>query len=189
MAIYCTYITVYSGNKLPPFYIGSSTIEKINLGYHGSVKSKLYKSIWLKELKDNPLLFKTKIISIHSKRSEALEKELKFHVALNVVKSDMYINMAIANKNGCFGMKYSAFKGKKHSEESKLKNSIAHKNKVPWNKGLLRTEEEKRRMSIGRTRVQLGKTHKKVMCPHCNKIGGFNGMTRYHFNNCKLLII
>jgi len=25
-----------------------------------------------------------------------------------------------------------------------------------------------------------------VICPHCDKKGGANGMKRYHFNNCKL---
>lgn len=26
----------------------------------------------------------------------------------------------------------------------------------------------------------------QIQCPHCQKIGGSNGMKRYHFNNCKL---
>ena len=101
MNIYVTYLTIYSGNKLPPFYIGSSTIEKINNGYRGSVKSKKYKSIWKQELKENPHLFKTKIISKHTNRKEALEKEDYIHRKLNVVKSPLYINMALAS--GCFG--------------------------------------------------------------------------------------
>jgi hypothetical protein len=52
--IYCTYLTIYSGNKLPPFYIGSTSVNRISNGYHGSVSSKRYKSIWLEELKTNP---------------------------------------------------------------------------------------------------------------------------------------
>lgn len=103
MYIYCTYITLYRGNKLPPFYIGSSSVEKINNGYRGSVKSKRYKSIWKQELIDNPQLFITKIISLHISRKDALDKELKFHKTLNVVKSPMYINRAFATVNGFFG--------------------------------------------------------------------------------------
>jgi hypothetical protein len=41
--IFCTYLTIYSGNKLPMFYIGSSTVKKVVSGYHGSVSSKIYK--------------------------------------------------------------------------------------------------------------------------------------------------
>ena len=48
--IYCTYLTIYSGNKLPTFYIGSTSVEKIEQGYRGSVSSKRYQSIWEKEL-------------------------------------------------------------------------------------------------------------------------------------------
>lgn len=44
-SIYCTYLTIYSGSKLPPFYMGSSSLKRIQAGYKGSVKSKLYKNI------------------------------------------------------------------------------------------------------------------------------------------------
>ena len=62
--IYCTYLTVYTGNKLPLFYIGSSTVDKVNKGYHGSVKSKKYKQTWEEELTNNPSRFKTIILSV-----------------------------------------------------------------------------------------------------------------------------
>jgi hypothetical protein len=114
--IYCTYLTVYSGNKLPPFYIGSTSIENINKGYHGSVKSKKYKEIWKSELKNNSNLFKTKILTTHNTREEALEKEKFFHQKLDVVKSPLYVNRAIASKNGCFGV---SFYGKDHHNYGK----------------------------------------------------------------------
>jgi hypothetical protein len=38
MSIYCVYLTCYRGNKLPPFYIGYSTIEKVKDGYKGTVQ-------------------------------------------------------------------------------------------------------------------------------------------------------
>lgn len=46
--------------------------------------------------------------------------------------------------------------GKHHSEETKLKMSISHKNVK----------------------------QKIVTCPHCGKEGKTNGMNRWHFNNC-----
>lgn len=101
---YCTYLTIYLGSKLPMFYIGSSTIKKINAGYRGSVKSKKYKQIWKQELKDNPHLFKTEIIKEYYSRKMALYREKKLQKQLNVVKSSLYINMSIAAPNGFFGM-------------------------------------------------------------------------------------
>ena len=104
MTIYCTYLTVYCGNKLPTFYIGSTTENKINSGYRGTVTSKKYKQIWKKELKQNPNLFKTFIISKHKTRKECLEKELFFQRKLSVVRSELYINLSYAQPNGFFGM-------------------------------------------------------------------------------------
>jgi len=109
---FCVYLTTYSGNKLPPFYIGSTSIEKIkNQNYHGTVTSKKFKNIWWNEIENNPSLFKTFIISTHYSRKEAYEKEEYLQRTLNVVKSSMYINMSIANGN------FVAEKGKKHSKE------------------------------------------------------------------------
>lgn len=36
---YVVYLTMYKGTKLPKWYIGSTNINKINKGYHGSVAS------------------------------------------------------------------------------------------------------------------------------------------------------
>lgn len=107
MSIYCVYLTTYSGNKLPPFYIGSSSKRRIESGYRGSVLSKKYKEIWKQELTDNPHLFKTRIICTYKSSEESREKELKLQKLLNVVHSDMYINMSFASPKGFFGMDVS----------------------------------------------------------------------------------
>lgn len=94
--LYCTYITFYNGNKLPPFYIGMSKSEKIlNGSYFGSVESKRYKSIWKKELKEHPEKFKTVPITFHNTKVEAAKKELYFQKYFNVHTNPMYINMGI----------------------------------------------------------------------------------------------
>ena len=125
--IYCTYLTVYFGYKLPPFYIGSSSIDIINNGYRGSVSSKEYKQIWKTELKNNSHLFKIHIISYHKTREEANIKERSLHIALNVVNNPMYINRSITwdKKFGVVGKGKNHFNyGRKHSLESKKKLSI-----------------------------------------------------------------
>lgn len=100
---YCVYITYYSGNKLPPNYIGSSTVERVNKGYRGSVQSKKYEKIWNSELKVHPELFETTIISYHDTSTDALWKELQLQQMLDVVNSDLFVNMAFAQPNGFFG--------------------------------------------------------------------------------------
>lgn len=97
MTIYVTYLTSYSGSKLPPFYIGSTSLDNFNSGYLGSVVSKRYKDIWNYEIKNNLHLFKSQIISKHITRKEAYEKESTFHKLLRVTKNNLYINQRIAN--------------------------------------------------------------------------------------------
>lgn len=98
MSIYCVYLTIYRGNKLPPFYIGYSTVEKVLNGYRGTISSKLYKEIYKQELKENPHLFKTIIITKCETRNLALEKETYFQRHFNVHTNSMYMNMSISNE-------------------------------------------------------------------------------------------
>jgi len=95
MTIYCTYITFYSGNKLPPFYIGYSSVEKVKNGYNGSVSSKLYKNVWEKERKENSHLFKTKIIKTFKIRADAGKHEEYIQNFFRVHKNPMFINRSI----------------------------------------------------------------------------------------------
>jgi hypothetical protein len=115
--IYCTYLTIYTGNKLPPFYIGSTSVDNISKGYRGSVASNKYQSIWKQELSDHPDLFKTIILTRHETRQEAMEREIVFQEAFTVARNPMYINMAHAN--GTF------FKSGPQSPETKAKISAA----------------------------------------------------------------
>lgn len=103
MTIYCTYLTIYSGNKLPPFYIGSTSTDKISKGYKGSVRSKMYKDVWEYETKHNPSLFRVVVLSIHNNRKHALVKENYFQKKLDVVKNPLYANRSYAQINGSHG--------------------------------------------------------------------------------------
>ena len=105
--MYCVYLTTYAGDKLPPFYVGSTSKQKITEGYKGSVSSAEWKAIWEYELKNHPDLFNTWIISEHSTRKEALEAELKYQIENNVVESTQWINKSLAQPNGFFGMDVS----------------------------------------------------------------------------------
>lgn len=113
--LYCTYITTYSGNKLPPFYIGSTSLIKIENGYRGSVSSSEYRATWRSELRNNPHLFKTKIIFTTSSRRAAADKETKLQIQLKVVENNLYINKAVFKNNHIF---YSPIKGSRDGKNN-----------------------------------------------------------------------
>jgi hypothetical protein len=101
---FVVYLTTYSGDKLPKYYIGSTSKMKVESGkYFGTVVSKRYKKIFERELKDNHNLFSIQILSYHKTRKEALEEELRIQKDNNVVKSNEYFNESYASINGCFG--------------------------------------------------------------------------------------
>lgn len=117
--MYCTYLTVYSGNRLPPFYIGYSTVSKVENGYRGSAQSKLYGSLWKSELKNNPHLFKTKIITTHHNKEDAILTERKFHLAFSVHINPMFINQSASHE------KFHNSGGYKLTEQTKKNMSRA----------------------------------------------------------------
>lgn len=103
MGKYVVYLVTYNGDKLPKYYIGSTSIEKINNGYLGSVKSKKWKTIFEKEVKNNRELFNLEILSYHKTREDALLEEYRIQKEKNVVKSLEFFNESLANINGFFG--------------------------------------------------------------------------------------
>lgn len=126
---YCVYITFYAGDKLPPFYVGSSYTASVLNGYHGTVKSKKYSKIWRDEIKFNPSHFQTFILSTHEREIEARMKEYTLQKSLNVVKCPLFANLAFANmKFGASGENHYLF-GKSLSDQTKVKISKAKKGK------------------------------------------------------------
>lgn len=180
--IYCTYLTVYTGNKLPPFYLGSTSVDNINKGYRGSVSSEKYMAIWKQELHSHPDLFKTSILTRHETRQEAQDKEIIFHESLSVARNPLYINMAHAN--GKFftsgplsperiAKTAAANTGKKRTPEQNSRQSAAKKGKklgpqspehiakcVAANTGKKLSPETKAKMSAAKTGKTLSPEHK-----------------------------
>ena len=170
MSIYCTYITFYRGNKLPPFYIGSTSVDRVNSGYKGSVVSRAYKDLWKSELRKNSYLFKTKVISTHLTRKDALAKEEKLQRSLNVIKNPLYTNKSYAT-TGCFGDSKS---GTKQSKETidKITKALLGKKRTPEQckrigdskRGISQSAESNKKRSVslkGRSTYIRSAQHKK----------------------------
>lgn len=197
--MFCTYLTIYYGDKLPKRYIGSSTVQRVLGGYNGSIKSKKYKSIYENEQRKNKNLFKTRILSIHKTHEEALEFEYKLHDKYEVSKSPLYMNMAKASKGGYFG---NGASGKDHPMYNKTlsaesKNKISESVKKAYLEKRLESPFKNRNVS-GQNNPFYGKSHSenakakmskpkkfvpKWPCPHCNKLYDAGNLKQHMLRN------
>lgn len=138
--MFCVYLTTYLGNKMPPFYIGHTSIKKIESGYRGSPTSKKYSTIFRNELRDNPSLFSTKIISEVANRKMAIIRERDIQLKLNVVGNSLYVNQSVAQK--------AYRQGWKPDNSQRIRMSNIHKNiqhTSEWNKNVSEAKKGKPR--------------------------------------------
>ena len=119
--MYCVYLTVYSGNKLPPFYIGYCRKDKIDKGYLGTPTSKEYKEIFKEEKENSIHLFKIHIIKEYKTAKEAKLKETDLQTKLQVLKNPLYFNRSINSKE--------FLNSAPHKEETKKKIGDANRGK------------------------------------------------------------
>ena len=104
--VYLTVYKPYVGTDKPSLYIGS-TSKPEGSGYLGSVKSREWRSFWESEVKNHPENFDHFTLSTHKNMREALLEEYSTQKELDVVKSKLFFNKAVAAKNGMFGMDVS----------------------------------------------------------------------------------
>ena len=119
---------------------------------------------------------------LHETTSEQEIKELGLYYSnlFNVVKSDQWANMKEDTGEGGFGSKEAhPWFGRKKTLEHRQKLSITSKgNKAAL--GKKESDDTKLKQSL----AQKGKKKKDATCPHCGKVGNENVMHRWHFNNC-----
>lgn len=200
MTIYCTYLTIYSGNKLPPFYIGYTTIDNIKKGYLGSPSSKDYSKLFKLEICQNPNLFKTIILTKHLSKQKALTREEFFQKSLAVHKNPLYINKSCSNsKFSKTNFVYSEESKKKMSESAKRKPKMTIETKRKLSLSLsgkkkTRSHKDKigkahigmKRSDVTKDNISEGcKTQPKLSCPHCNIITTKGNLTRWHLEKCR----
>jgi hypothetical protein len=116
-------------------------------------------------------------------KSETIEKRrLKLIGQTRIFSAEWKENISKSKKG-----QMPWIKGKKHSEESKEKNRIAHLGHT-YNQGKKHSEESRKNMSEahkGQIPYNKGIKYEIVKCSNCDKTGGSNSMKRYHFDNCK----
>lgn len=81
------------------------------------------------------------------------------------------------NNDAIYREKMMKVLSKPRSESTKLNMSLNSKG-ISRNKGKVVSQETKNILSIINKRI--------VNCQHCDKLGGFFTMQRWHFDNCKL---
>jgi hypothetical protein len=195
--------------------------SKLNLWYYGRRTAKgcnptdFFVSYFTSSSKVSDIRIKygnPDVIKIHKTFSDIKScclYEEKFLTRVNAAKSEVWLNQTNGNKNfDTTGKKLSeshkqklSWKGKKHSEETKLKMSkvaIGHKRCL----GKKHSEETKLKMSkaskgnksrtnlphTAETKLKMSETAKnkpKIICQYCSKSIDPGNYGKYHGSKCK----
>ena len=101
-----------------------------------------------------------------------------------------------SNFNSCNNKRNTGYTGKKRNKTTKMLMSVAKQGKTypkisealrGKSRGV-RTDEWKSNIGLAKKGKKI-KPQEKVQCPYCGKIGGKSLLTRFHFSNCKSLIL
>lgn len=165
---------------------------------------------WGNHLKKHGKDISTKILKKCFSLQEAKKIGLYYSKKFNIVKSKKFANLVpeegqggaevaklIKNHNNRFGFERKpnryfgkdnfakkpeirkkiseALKGRKFTKEWREKISKSCQGRVPWNKGKRNPYAKTNHLNI------------RVMCTRCKKIGPKGAMSRWHFNNCKIV--
>ena len=76
--MYCVYLTIYTGNKLPPFYIGSTSLKKINKGYNDLCKFIVIKLSYFKNIRIKVIIITNLKIPINYKNKLYRNTKIQF---------------------------------------------------------------------------------------------------------------
>ena len=177
-----TYIIVNKNTQMK--YIGvrsCNCLPENDFDYMGS------SNILIEALQKTPEAFTKKIIDTFPTREIANTNEQWLHETYDVARNPEFYNQMNVPLRFCmFGKtgKDSHWYGKKHSEETKKKMSLAQSGEKHSQYGRPVSEKTKKKIS----NVLKGRTPKRIVCPYCNKTGGDNVMKRWHFDNCREIV-
>lgn len=126
-------------------------------------------------------------LNIGKKRSrESVLKQMETNKVKYPDKENFKSNLGKKQSRETVEKRIKSNTGKKRTKDfcSNLSNSrVGEGNPMygqkAWNKNIPWSEEHKDKLK------ESWQNREKVECPHCGKIGHQNGMTHYHFDNCK----
>ena len=142
---------------------------------NGHIKFSSYGRTWT--LSDEA---KAKISKANLGKIVSDETRLKMSISTKNMSNETKLKLSIAGKNASVELRAKRSHAAKNiSNETRAKRSLA-----------LTGKKRPPISQIARdnlSRAMKGKSKPLIVCPHCNKIGGSSPMTRWHFDNCKLI--
>lgn len=197
------FVYIWKNKKTFRWYLGSHTRKNCHPGNGYICSSKIVKPL----IKQNPKEWERTIVEIGTP-TEMLNLETELLEMLDAKHDRRSFNMH--NGDGKFTTLGISFvpvnkgkpsprkgvanektsiklKGKKQQTVCRIfdKQEISISNFLKWCKNEDFPElklQKSNSMSIAKKGIPM----RKVVCPHCNKVGGVSRMKQYHFNNCKL---
>lgn len=170
------------------YYIGAHQTFDIDDGYMGS--GKYLKRAINKYGIEN---FTKEILHFCNNADEMYEKEKQI-VNEDIVKNSNTYNIKMG---GSGGWDHIDFKGKPRSESFKRKlrgprpqitganNHFYGKKHSKETLDIITANSRKNSKRVYEQRMKVGNhPNNSVECPHCNKVGQYRAMKRWHFDNC-----
>lgn len=188
--------------QTPKIYLYLKTHRKTGMKYLGKTSKDPFKYsgsgvYWLKHLNKHGNDVKTEILLCTMSLQEFRETSLFFSKLWNIVESNEFANLTEENgKGGWKKLPHSHYvkaankaaeklRGVKQTKEHILKRAESRKGKSSTLKGKKLGKYSSERIEA----ASNGLKKSKKTCPHCGKTGGSANMSRYHFDNCKKILL
>jgi len=177
-----------------PTYLYIKTHNKTGLKYFGKTIKNPFKYRgsglhWTRHLKAHGNDVTTEIVGLFTDEKECITAALEFSEAHNITLSEEWANLK--PENGLDG-------GLSTVVAVKIKKTLLEKYGAGYYRNIAsqntnrHSEEVKKKISESVKKnfqkfgcPSLGKVRQKVQCPHCDKSGAMNTMSRFHFDKCK----
>lgn len=186
------YIGIHSTSNLDDSYLGSGSLLKNAISYYGKdcfVRETIYVGESRKEISDYEARIVTEDFCNRRdtynvktggeesyKHSDKTKEKIRQYNLGKTLSSDHKEKI----KN--------TLTGRTLSDETKLKMSNTHKGKKMSNEHRQKFHASRPEKHSDETKNQISQSLKNkpdLTCPHCRKTGKYQGMKRWHFNNCK----
>jgi hypothetical protein len=156
--------------------------------------------LWLRHIKKYGYDVTTEVVFQTEDSNEFKRVALEYSIKNNIVNSDIWANLILETGTGGDNphsrSEQSKEKSKrtriannkswKHTNESKLKISLAHKKY--WNSSEAFSRKTKKHEFVGPPKPKgfILNNDRTIQCPHCKDIGQYRNMKRWHLDRCKM---